>query len=676
MKHKVGETYKQRAVRAIWLAFLVSVALGSSTVREQIQLRQQIKHTILSQVGGVPRDHKDFLRLGVHVPAVVPHLAVTAQQETKTPSLWFLKECRYERHLYTIPHWAVWNPITDNFDGIPMWEPTLLYFTGVTFDVDTPGELTTALASCADEDIIEQAAGATVSGVQFEQRNRGDSGWVLWRTSAWASLPAAGERLASGDFGNLANLRCNTAASQQVVYTAAGSRGWYHLGVHFTRTPSNWTPSATLVTWGVNAGSPLSGNNPVNVPRYLVMDRCRASNPYTGHNTSFARRWISCAAEYWRVKQCHAAGFVEPGTDSQVILMTNSPGRFLLDDNYLQGMTENILFGGTTQPLGTNGHVCVNGNGIVRGNWFDKDTAWFADNVSIPGKGIVSTTSKNGEESKAVELLVSEGNIFTNHSGSGQQHWEVWTCKPQAEAENNWVYNRNITIRYQTYRNGTNGTFNLATGRSATQYNPVGAQRLEFCHSINESPAFALGSHAIQLGVGVMTGGVRICQFHSLHHLTFRGASTMFSFAPPNTSAGVDTMPNTDLRDSISYAPAQNGPIFASGGLGDSVALNSMCGSGLWNVRNNVTITDGSNTSGGGRTWDATLLNAPWNNKHAATVSAIGFAKDHGGAADDWSLVTTYAGGGANPFKGIGTNGTDPGPNWQRLLAMRAGALG
>ncbi len=160
-------------------------------------------------------------------------------------------------------------------------------------------------------------------------------------------------------------------------------------------------------------------------PHHLVLDRLLVTIPAT----QAQRRGIALNSASTQVLGCHLAGLKFAGADSQAIAGWNGPGPFVIENNYLEGAGENLMFGGSDPTIP--GLVPT---GIqIRRNHFSKPIAW---------KGS-SWTVKNILELKNAQDVVIEANLLEYNWLAAQQGYSVlFTPRNQYGGNNDTVVQR------------------------------------------------------------------------------------------------------------------------------------------------------------------------------------------------------------------------------------------
>jgi hypothetical protein len=148
--------------------------------------------------------------------------------------------------------------------------------------------------------------------------------------------------------------------------------------------------------------------------------------------------------------ECHIKGF-----DSQALWGYDGPGPYLIRNNTLEGVGENIMFGGAdpTVPGLTPSDI------TIQGNWVTSPLAW---------KG--RWTKKNSFELKNAHRVLVEGNVFEGSWADGQTGIAIMIRSSNQGGKCRWCGSADITIR-RNYLKDVAGAFAVFGG--ATDANPV-----------------------------------------------------------------------------------------------------------------------------------------------------------------------------------------------------------
>jgi len=273
--------------------------------------------------------------------------------------------------------------------AVPTW-PAHLATAPCTQTIAATG-LQAAVGRARPGDVLCLAPGDRFRGT-LTLPERSDSGWVVVRTAPSQGQPAPGTRVRPSQGATLATLEAPGTAS--AIVTAPRARGWY-LTTLEVRTDS---ALASLTYALVDLQTPPTVDG---FARDLVLDRlwihgwahrplrrCVALN---SASTAIVHSWID---------ECH-----EKGTDSQAIAGWSGPGPYLIENSYLAGAGENIMFGGSDPRF-----AGVHPSDItVRRNHIVTPPSW---------RGV--WTKKNLIETKNVQRILIEGNVLEGSWKDGQ----------------------------------------------------------------------------------------------------------------------------------------------------------------------------------------------------------------------------------------------------------------
>jgi hypothetical protein len=162
-------------------------------------------------------------------------------------------------------------------------------------------------------------------------------------------------------------------------------------------------------------------------------------------------RGLSLHARGVTVTRSHIAGFWFRGRDSQAIWANNGPGPYTIDDNYLEGSGENILFGGASIRI----RDCVPSDVRITRNTIAKPDAWRAHRGSV----------KNSVEFKAVRRALVEDNLIDGNWKDAQAGDTIVLTPRNQYNDSPWVVVEDVTIRGNTVRRARDGYVVTILGR-------------------------------------------------------------------------------------------------------------------------------------------------------------------------------------------------------------------
>ncbi len=501
-------------------------------------------------------------------------------------------------------------------------DTTMPRITGNTYTVNAGEDLQAAIdqaiaASPSLNHLIVLQAGATFDG-SFILRARGSAtGWIVIRSSSMASLPPSGTRVTPAHVSFMPTLR-STVIQTPVVTAEAGSHHYRLVGLHITMTSAATPVESALVQFGTG------GEGDANQAHHLILDRSWVDVP----STAEARNGVYLNASNIAVIDSRISGAQQQGNESHALVGWNSLGPILIQNNYLEAASINILFGGTA------GHA-VSGSGApdvtIRRNYLSKQLRWKKDDPAWDGK---SWAVKNLIEFKTATRVLVEGNILERSWGDAQEGWIV---RMNLFASNPGDDIADVTWRYNILRNGANG-FDICGSCSA---GPVVERRVLLENNLiyNLDPIAWSGPEegwAFMFRNGAQDITVR--------HNTVLQNGTFLIFTGAMLS-------NVSLTDNI----ANHGP---SGVFGDGVGIGTVALDQYvagWTFTKNALI-------------ESTVPEDqyPADNFFPADLAAVGFVDPANG---DYHLAPS------SPYKKAGTDGKDIGADIDSLLAATEGVV-
>ena len=267
---------------------------------------------------------------------------------------------------------------------------------GRVIQVRARDDLQAALDAARPGDTLELEAGARFVGAFVLPVKRGDE-WVTVRSSAHARLPAGGVRVAPAHAALMPKI-LSPGRGQAALRTEPGAHHYRFVGVEFAPVDA-----AAQIHHLVGLGD--VGRNqdaPEEVPHHLVFDRCYL-HALPGQALT---RGVMLNSAHTEITNSHVSDFKIKGFDSQAVGGWNGPGPYLIENNFLEGAGENLIFGGSDPSIPN----LVPSDITVRRNHFYKPLSWRAEGWSV----------KNLFELKSARRVVVEGNLFENNWGSAQ----------------------------------------------------------------------------------------------------------------------------------------------------------------------------------------------------------------------------------------------------------------
>lgn len=263
--------------------------------------------------------------------------------------------------------------------------------TGQTISVASGGNLQTAINSAACGDEIVLAAGAVFTG-NFILPNKNCTKYIVIRSAG--ACPSLGTRVTPATAAGFAKLMA--PGSNLSPVEVKNGAGYYRLACLEITAPSSVTSLNTLVRLSHTGATSVSL-----LPHHIVLDRMWIH----GHSTMGLTRCVimntaSAAIVDSYLDDCHTSG-----SDSQAIVAYNGTGPFLIENNYLAGAGENVMFGGSDPSI----QGLIPSDIVFRRNHVHKPASW---------KGV--WTSKNLLELKNAQRILIEGNVFENNWIDGQ----------------------------------------------------------------------------------------------------------------------------------------------------------------------------------------------------------------------------------------------------------------
>lgn len=234
--------------------------------------------------------------------------------------------------------------------------------------VPAGGDLQAALDAAQPGDTILLAAGSEYAG-NFKLPVKTGADYITVRSdTADSLLPGAGVRITPADAPRLARLRSPNNVS--VIRTVAGSHHWR---LQYLEFDANWGGYGDLLALGDGSDEQ---DMLAEVPQHFILEHLYVhGDPLVGQ-----KRCISMNAGDVTLRDSHVSDCKTVGQDSQAIAAWNGPGPFVIENNYLEGAGENVLFGGSDPAVPD-----LVATGIIfRGNHVARPMSWREPIISTP----------------------------------------------------------------------------------------------------------------------------------------------------------------------------------------------------------------------------------------------------------------------------------------------------
>ncbi len=307
--------------------------------------------------------------------------------------------------------------------------------TGSIITVNAGGNFQAALNSAVLGDTIVLQAGATFVGPFTLPNKTSGSGWIYIRSSAYANLPPPGSRVSPFYAANMPKIVVGPTVGG-AIQTTTSSHHFRFVGIEIK-------PVAGQFVFGlVDIGNGNSSNT--TVPDNIVFDRCYVHGDLSA---PAGRRGFTLSGTNIAVIDSHVSGFSEAGADSQAIFGYQGNGPFKIVNNFLEGASENVLFGGADPAIPNS----VPSDIEIRRNHFFKPLSWIGARLTV----------KNLLELKNAQRVLVEGNVFENSFPDAQVGFALLITPRNQSGTAPWSVTQDITVRLNKFVNVGQG-INLA----------------------------------------------------------------------------------------------------------------------------------------------------------------------------------------------------------------------
>ena len=238
--------------------------------------------------------------------------------------------------------------------------------------------LQTALNAAVNGDVIVLEAGAEFVG-NFTLPVKAGPSPVVLRSASSPLLPRDGQRIQPQHAPLLARLRSPNAGA--ALKTAAGASNWQLRYLEFGANQNGYGDILQI-------GDGSSAQNSLDkVPHHLTLDHLYIhGDPLVGQKRCIALNAASVTIRDSHIADCKGVGF-----DTQAIGGWNGPGPYVIENNYLEGAGENVMFGGADPAIPN-----LVADGVVfKGNFVSRPLAWRDPIIPAPQQ-VAATMAGSG----------------------------------------------------------------------------------------------------------------------------------------------------------------------------------------------------------------------------------------------------------------------------------------
>jgi hypothetical protein len=302
-------------------------------------------------------------------------------------------------------------------------ETTIAPSQGRTIHVPAGGDLQAAVNGAQPGDVLSLDPAATYQGTLLLPVKPG-AGWITVRTSS-SDADLGSARVSPASASRMARL---VSSSGSVISLAPGAHHYRFIGVEISPAPGTFLYNLV--------GPAQDARSEAEEPHHLIFDRCYLhGDPMRG-----SRRAIALNGRDLAIIHSYVSDFKEPTNDSQALAGWNGSGPIKIVDNYLEGATENVMFGGSDAGIPN----LVPSDIEIRGNTFAKNRRWDARD---PAYDASHWPMKNLLELKNARRVLIEGNVFENFHGF------AFVVTPRNQSGGSpWSTVEDVTVRYNWIR--------------------------------------------------------------------------------------------------------------------------------------------------------------------------------------------------------------------------------
>lgn len=302
-------------------------------------------------------------------------------------------------------------------------------------------DLQTAVNAATCGDSIVLPAGSVYVGNLKIPALPCTTGWLVIESSAVQPLSVVnqtlpwGVRVSPASVASMATITTPVIASA-VQFPIAGIHNVRFIGLEINCAACGPTGQTDLNSGliEIDGGQPVPSSQAA-TPNNIIIDRCYIHGTPTQNIRSGVRaNGTNIAIIDSYISEIHEAGAASGG-DSQAIEDWNGAGPLLIQNNFLEAASENVMFGGAPTSIAN----LVPSDITITGNYFYKDPSWRF-NVA-PFNWFI----KDALEFKNAQRVLVRGNTFAYCWEQGQAG-ELIEFTPRALTVNPWATAADITV--------------------------------------------------------------------------------------------------------------------------------------------------------------------------------------------------------------------------------------
>lgn len=268
------------------------------------------------------------------------------------------------------------------------------------------------------------------------------TGWVVIQSSNLVNMPE-GKRVSPSDVGQMARL-VSAGSGNPTMASRSGAHHYRLCGLEITQTTSLYF----LIQLGYTSfSSGVQCSNLTDLPHHITVDRCYVH----GVTATQCVHGIGMNAASMSVIDSYISQCQYDSPDSQALGCWNSPGPFKIENNYLSGSAEVVMFGGADSPI-TN---LIPSDITFRRNYLYKPLTWKFGQPGYDGYGAIV---KNCFELKTARRVLCEGNIMEKNWINGDQRGFAVVFTPRnQDGGNPWAMVQHVTFRLNIIHDSGSG---------------------------------------------------------------------------------------------------------------------------------------------------------------------------------------------------------------------------